>query len=99
MIEKAADVGVMQCLRCRGVPIGGSDFRVGHERLDQPLEMRILERGYESRQSFPEFVHVLGGLGKVVSEVDLGFPQLAKLVNRELKSVLVLVNETFNLEE
>ncbi len=47
----------------------------------------------------PELVDVLGGLGKIVGEVDLGFTQLAQLVDGELKAVLVLVDETFDLEE
>ena len=41
----------------------------------------------------------LGGLGKVVGEVDFGFAQLAQLVDGELKAVLVLVDEAFDLKE
>ncbi len=43
VIEQTADVGVMQSLGCGSVTIGGSDFRIGHERLDERLEMRILK--------------------------------------------------------
>ncbi len=43
VIEQSADVGVMQSLGGGGVAVGGGDFRIGHEGLDERLEMRILE--------------------------------------------------------
>ena len=43
VIEQAADVGMMQRLGGGSVAVGGGDFRIGHEGLDQRLEMRILE--------------------------------------------------------
>src|SRR5271165_6769868 len=61
--------------------------------------MRVLESGDVVRESPPEFVNVLGGLGKVVGEVDFGFAQLAQLVDGELEAVFVFVDEALDLEE
>ena len=99
VIEQTSDVGVMQGFGRGSIAIGGSDFRIGHESLDERLEMGILERGDKVRKNLPELVDVFGGLGKVVGEVDFGFAQFAQLVDRELKAVLVLVDEAFDLEE
>ena len=43
MIEQPADVGVVQSLGGGRIAIGGSNFRIGHEGLDQRLEMVVLE--------------------------------------------------------
>ena len=99
VIEQAADVGVMQGLGSGSVAVGGGDFRIGHEGLNERLQMRILEGRDEGRQGLPEFVDVLGGLGKVVGEIDFGFAQLAQLVDGELKAVLIFVDQAFDLEE
>ena len=53
VIEQTADESVMQGLGGGGVAVGFRDFRVGHEGLDQRLEMRILESGDEARQGLP----------------------------------------------
>src|ERR1700683_1197746 len=89
----------MQGFGCGSIAISGSDFRIGHESMNHQLEMAILERGDKVRKSLPELVDVFGGLGKVVGEVDFGFAQFAQLVDRELKAVLILVDEAFDLEE
>src|SRR5208337_5139075 len=81
------------------VAVSGGNFRVGHEGLHQRLEMRILDRGDEVAQGLPELVNVFGGLGKIVGEVNLGFTQLAQLVDGELEAVLVLVDQTLDFEE
>ena len=99
VIEQTANVGVMQGLGRGSVAVGGRDFRIGHEGLDERLEMRIFERGDKSRQGLPEFVDILGGLGKIVREVDLAVTQLAQLVHSELKAVLVFVDEALDFEE
>jgi hypothetical protein len=59
----------------------------------------ILERRDKVREGLPEFVNILGGLWKVVGEVDFGVAQFAQLVDRELKAIFIFVNETFDLEE
>ena len=68
MIEQAADVGMMQGLGRGSVAVGGGDLRIGHEHLDQRLQVRILEDDDEARQSLPELVDIFRGLGKVVGE-------------------------------
>src|SRR5208283_823219 len=99
VIEQAANVGVMEGLGGWSVAVSGGNFRVGHEGLHQRLEMRILDRGDEVAQGLPELVNVFGGLGKIVGEVNLGFTQLAQLVDGELEAVLVLVDQTLDFEE
>src|SRR5580692_9751227 len=48
VIKQAADVGVVKGLGRGGVAVRGSDFRIGHEALDQRFEMRVLKGGNES---------------------------------------------------
>ena len=75
------------------------NFRISHERLHQRLEVRILKGGDESGQRLPELVDVLCGLWKVVRKFDFRFAQLAQLVDRELKPVLVFVDQAFDFEK
>src|SRR5258708_6839333 len=89
----------MQRLGGRSVAVGGGDLRVRHEGLDKRLQMRIAEGGDKAGESLPEFVYILRGLGQVVGEVDFGFTELAQLVDRELETVLILVDEALDLQE
>ena len=66
VIEQSADVGVVQSFGGRRVAIGVGDLRIGHERLDQRLEMRVLKGCDEARQSLPELVDVFRRLGEIV---------------------------------
>jgi hypothetical protein len=71
VVQQAANIGVMQGLGGGSVAVSGGELRVGHEGPYQRLEMRILEGCDEVRQRLPEFVNILGGLGKIVRELDL----------------------------
>src|SRR5882672_11489639 len=88
VIEQASDVGVMQGLGGWGVAVSGGNFRVGHERLNQRLEVLVLEGRDEVCQCLPEFINILRRLRQVVIELNFGFAKLAQFVNRELKAVL-----------
>src|SRR6266576_4844571 len=99
MVEEPANVCVMQGLGGRGVPVSMCNLRIGHESFNQRLQVRILQSADEIPQGLPQFVNVLGGFRKVVSEVDFAVAQSTDFVNRELKAILVLVEETFDLEE
>ena len=99
VVKQAADIGVMQGLGSRSIAVRCRDLRVGHEGLHQSLEMSVLKRRNEVRQRLPEVINIPGGLGKIVREVDFGFAQLAQLVDGELKTVSVLVDQAFDLEE
>ena len=46
-----------------------------------------------------KLVDILGGLGKIIGEVDFGLAQAAQLVNRDLEAILVFVEQAFDLEE
>ena len=50
-------------------------------------------------QGAPELADILGGLGQVVGEVDFGFVQAAQLVDGDLKTVLVFVEQAFDFDE
>ena len=43
MIEQAADISMMQSFGGGCVAVGGGDFRVAHEGLNEGLEMRVLK--------------------------------------------------------
>ena len=90
---------MMKGLGRGSIAVALGNLRVRHEQFDQRLQVRILERGHKLRQRSPEFADVLGGLGQVVGEVDIAFFHAPQLVNRELKTILVLVDEPFDLEK
>ena len=81
------------------IAVALGNFRVRHEQFDQRFQVRILERGHKLRQRSPEFADVFGGLGQVVGEVDIALVHAPQLVNRELKTILVLVDEALDLEK
>ena len=57
------------------------------------------ESRHEAGQSLPEFVDIFCGLRQVIGKFDFRFAQLAELVDGELKTVLVFVDEALDLEE
>src|SRR5208283_2480290 len=71
VVKQSTDVGVMQSFRSGSVAIRSGNLRVGHERLHQSLQMRILKGTDKIGQRLPEFVDVSGRLGKIVCEFDL----------------------------
>src|ERR1700693_57179 len=89
----------MQCLGGGSVAIGSRDFRVRHKSTDQCLEMEVLERTDKIRQVLPEFVDISGSFRKIVGEFNFGIAQLTQLMDGELKAVLILVDQDFNLQE
>src|SRR5215468_7393720 len=99
MVQQAADVRMMQCLCGGGIAVSLCDVRIGHEGLEQPSQMRILQRGYEVAQAFPKFINVLSCFWEVVSEFDFCIGQSAQLMNGELKTILVLVQQALNFEK
>ena len=72
MVEQSADVGVVQGLGSGSVPVGLRDLRIGHKGLDERFQMRVLQGGDKVAQGLPELVNILGGLRKIVGEVDFG---------------------------
>src|ERR1051325_3201078 len=82
-----------------GVAIGGGNFGIGHEGLDQRLEMRILKSGDEVGEGLPELTDVFGGLGEVVGKFDFRVAQLAQLMDGELEALLVPIDEAFDFQE
>ena len=61
--------------------------------------MRILKPGNKLRQRPPEFANIFGGLGKIVGEIDLGFFHAPQLVNRQLKTILIFIDQTLDFEK
>src|SRR5271165_6306522 len=61
--------------------------------------MGILKRGYKFGQRSPEFADVLGGFGEVIGEIDFRLFHAAELVNGELKTILVFVDQPLDLEK
>src|SRR5579864_6117189 len=99
MIEQAADVGMMQRLCGRSGAIRRGDIRVGHEGLNERLQVRILKAGNIFGEGLPELVNVLRGLREIVAVVNLTIAQFSQLVDGQLKTVLVFVQQTLDLEE
>ena len=92
MMDHAKEMGL-------GNAVGLGNLRVSHEGFHQRFEMGIAKGSDESRQGLPQLADILGGLGQVIGEVDLGVAQAAQLVNRDLEAVLVFVEQAFDLEE
>src|ERR1700681_1042420 len=99
MVEQSSDVGMMQRLGRRRVAVALGDLRIRHEQFDQSLEVRILKGCDKLAQRSPEFADILGCLGQVVSEIDFGLCHAAEFVDGQLKSILVFVDQTLDLEE
>src|SRR5689334_24184980 len=99
MIEQAADVGMMQGLCGGSVAIRRSDIRVGHERLNERLQVRILKAGNIFGEGLPELVNVLRGLREIVAVVNFSIAQFSQLVDGQLETVFVFIDQTLDLEE
>src|SRR5438067_2084574 len=61
--------------------------------------MRILKRADKLAESQPQFIDVLGGLGKIIGEIHLGIAQTAQLVDRKLEAVLILIEQSLDFEK
>ena len=58
-----------------------------------------LKAGNKPRQCLPKLTDIFRGLGKVVAEINFRVSQLADFVDRNLKTVVVLVDQAFDLDE
>ncbi len=99
VIAQPADEGVMQSLRGRRAAISLGNFGICHEGFDERFQVGILETGHKAGESLPEFANVFGGFREVIREIDFRVVKLAEFVDRDLKPVLVLVQQTFDLEK
>src|SRR6266496_1785864 len=61
--------------------------------------MRISERLHEFHQRSPQLINVLGGFRKVIGKIDFGVRHSSELVDRQLKTVLILVEQPFDLQK
>src|SRR5437899_8371700 len=99
MVQQTANVSMMKTLRGRSATVSSRDFWVGHQRLHQGLQMRILKRADKLTESQPQFIDVLGGLGKIIGEIHLGIAQSAQLVDCKLEPVLILIEQSLDFEK
>src|ERR1700722_2756713 len=99
MIEQPTNVGMMKRLRRGSIAIALGNLRVSHKQLNQRFQVRILNRGHEFTQRPPEFDNVLGRLLQVVGEIDINFFHPPEFVDRELITILVLIDQSLDLEE
>src|SRR5580704_1510756 len=76
VIQQTTNVSVVQGLGRRSIAVGLCDLRVGHERLNQRPEVRILEACDKRREGLPKLVDILGGFREIVGKIYLRFPQL-----------------------
>src|SRR5579863_9858867 len=96
MIEQPADIRVMQSFRRWRVSICRRNFWVSHKSTHQRLQMRILERANKLAQRPPKLVDISACLRQIIGELNLRIAQLTQLVNGELKTVLILVDQAFD---
>src|SRR5271169_5770390 len=89
----------MQRLGRGSIAVALSNLRVGHERFHKRLQVWILESAHKLRQRSPKFANVFGSLWEIVGKVDVGLFHAPQLVNGELKPILVLVDQTLDLEK
>jgi len=61
--------------------------------------VRVLKGCDEVRKSLPQIVNIFCSLGKIIGEFNFGVAQLAHLVNGELETILVFINQALDLEE
>ena len=61
--------------------------------------MGIVKTRNEISEGLPELIDIFCGLGKVVGVINLGIAKLTELVNGELETLFVLVDEAFDFEE
>src|SRR4029077_11660352 len=47
VIQQATDISMMQCFRGWRIAVGLRNFRIGHESLNQPLQMLVLKARYK----------------------------------------------------
>src|SRR5437868_7423829 len=99
MLKQSTDIGVVKRFGRRGIAISLSDIGIGHERLNQSFEVGIFKACDEACQGLPQLPNILGRLRQVIGKVNFRVSQTAKLVDRKLKAILVLVDQTFNLDE
>ncbi len=63
------------------------------------LRLRILKTGYKIGQRLPQFANIFRGLGQIIGEIYFRISQATQLVNRDLKAVLVFVDQPFDFQE
>src|SRR4029077_6552975 len=99
MIEQAANIGVVQGLGGWSHAIRLGNFGIGHEGLNQRLEVNILKAGDIAGQRLPQLADVFRSLGQVIGEIDFRIPETTELMDSDLKSILVFVEQALDLDE
>ena len=99
VVEQSADACVVHRLGRGRVAIVAGNLRIGHEQLQQTAQVGLPNGGDELAERLPEFIDILRCFGKVIGEVDLGGVHLADLVNRELPALVVLVDQSLDLDD
>src|SRR5229473_469400 len=99
VLQQTSDESVMQSLGGRRIAVSFCNFRIGHEGLNQCLEMGIPKSSHKARQGPPHLADVFSCLRQVIGEIDFGFSHAAKLVDGELEPVLVLIDQPLDLDE
>ncbi len=89
MFEQSAQPRVMQLPRRRRFAIRLRKFRVGKQRIEQPLQVRICKALDAGLKLAPQRAHVLGGGGQHVQFVGLAGLRLAQLIDLHLRAIVV----------
>src|ERR1700756_1195064 len=97
VIEQAADIGMVQRLGGWSIAIRLGNLPVRHGGLNERLQVRVFKTGHIFAQALPEFVNVPGGFGKIVAVINFRIAQLPKLVNSQLETILVFVDQALDL--
>jgi hypothetical protein len=99
VIEQASDIGVVESFCGGSISISCRDYRIGHEGLNQSLQILVLKSGDEVGESSPQLINVFRRFWKIVSKLDFRITQFSKLMNRELETLFVLIDEAFDFQE
>jgi hypothetical protein len=77
VVEQASDESMVEGLGSGSIAVRRSDPRIGHERLHEGFQMRVLKSGDKVRESLPKLVDVFGCFRKVIRKHNLRLPELA----------------------
>ena len=99
MLQQAAQPGVMNLLGGGRFAVALRDFRIVENGFHEGAQMRIGHGGDDGAQLAPHFAGIASGRGEIVREIDFAVLETAHFVNRELRTVVIDLDESLHLHE
>ena len=99
MLEKTAQIGVMQRLGGRCDVEQLRDFLIRQKRLHEFSQVLVPDLGHELLKFVPQLFNVPGSLGDKVRQIDLRFFGTPQLLENDLVPTVETVDAPPNLDE